>query len=118
MKKGFLTIFVAVLSTSLFAQINEAGNSHGSTPPSLKEGVIIEKAESYSGTQVWNYSVKDIHTGDTYGVVPTSLDIPVGREVIFRLQTAINTQSQTNNMITNKQNVSHDARMASIQNAR
>jgi hypothetical protein len=37
---------------------------------------------------------------------------------MFRLQNAINTQSQTNNLISNMQKARHDAAMATIQNTR
>lgn len=37
---------------------------------------------------------------------------------MFRLQSAINSQSQTNNTISNMQKARHDAVMATIQNAR
>lgn len=37
---------------------------------------------------------------------------------LFRLQSAVNTQSQTNKTITNLQKVRHDAMMATIQNTR
>ncbi|MFC1705324.1 hypothetical protein ACFL59_00700 [Planctomycetota bacterium] len=40
------------------------------------------------------------------------------QEDFFRLQFAINTQSQTNNMLTNMQKARHDAMIATIQNTR
>jgi hypothetical protein len=41
-----------------------------------------------------------------------------GLDALIQLQVAINTQSQTNNMITNMQKARHDAMMATIQNTR
>lgn len=143
MKKTILSILSVVFATALFAQTSET----------LKTGTIVEKrsitnmdsahehpshtetnvSETYSGTQVWNYAVKDNSTGIIYEAAPFGLELPVGAHVDFTLRKApgrtvwedITLQRGVVlevpldvEILSTMQKARHDAMMATIQNAR
>lgn len=129
--KNIFTLAAVLIAATSFAQTKEM---------TFTGTITYEKSLSNDEDSLMPYRsfiVREDMTGVEFETMPTNKKkIQVGaqvafkliggnsmnaqdrQEMFFQLQHAINTQSQTNNLVANMQKARHDAMMATIQNTR
>lgn len=142
MKKLFLGLLVFA---GLFVSAQTETQLKQGTIVYADESVDLCKVNpTFCQGKTFAYLVQDVATGEVYETTPSTFILSLGAPVEFitrgrwdgnysdgnqprwgadgafgsESEMAINTQSQTNNMLTNMQKARHDAMMATIQNAR